>query len=78
MLQHSPVECPDLIKVEWEADGEATDAHQYVFYGLPHYRGFKITLRHTILGRTSLDERSALCRDLYVTKKHLSPRLEFF
>jgi hypothetical protein len=26
--------------------------------GLPHYRGFKITLRHTTLGRTHLDEWS--------------------
>jgi hypothetical protein len=24
--------------------------------GLPHYRGFTITLRHTTLGRTLLDE----------------------
>jgi hypothetical protein len=24
--------------------------------GSPHYRGFTITLRHTILGRTPLDE----------------------
>jgi hypothetical protein len=24
--------------------------------GLPHYRGFTITLRHTTLGRTPLDE----------------------
>ena len=35
--------------------------------GLAHYRGFMITLRHTTLGRTPLDERSARCTDLYLT-----------
>jgi len=33
----------------------------------PHYRGFVITLRHTELGRTSLDEWSARRRNLYLT-----------
>jgi len=33
--------------------------------GLLHYRGFTITLRHTTLGRTPLDEWSALRRDLH-------------
>jgi hypothetical protein len=33
----------------------------------PHYRGFTITLRHTTLGRTPLDEWSARHRDLYLT-----------
>jgi len=32
----------------------------------PHCRGFVITLRHTWLGRTHLDEGSARRRDLYV------------
>ena len=32
-----------------------------------HYRGFVITLRHTTLGRTPLDEWSARRRDLYWT-----------
>jgi hypothetical protein len=32
-----------------------------------HYRGFTITLRHTTLGRTPLDERSSRRRDLYLT-----------
>ena len=32
-----------------------------------HYRGFMITLRHTKLGRTILDESSARRRDLYLT-----------
>jgi hypothetical protein len=31
------------------------------------YRGFTITLRHTTLGRTPLDEWSARHRDLYLT-----------
>jgi len=34
---------------------------------LPHYRGFTITLRHTTLGRISLDEWPVRSRDLYVT-----------
>jgi len=33
----------------------------------PHYRGFTITLRHTTLGRTPLEEWSARRRDLYLT-----------
>jgi len=33
----------------------------------PHYRGFTITLRHTTLGRTPLDEWSVRRRDLYLT-----------
>jgi len=32
-----------------------------------HYRGFMITIRHTTLGRTPLDERSAQRRGLYLT-----------
>ena len=35
--------------------------------GPPHYRGFTITLRHTTLSRTPLDEWSARRRDLYLT-----------
>jgi hypothetical protein len=35
--------------------------------GSPHYRGFMITLRHTTLGRTPLDEWSGRRRDLYLT-----------
>jgi hypothetical protein len=37
--------------------------------GTPHIRGFVITLRHTTLGRTPLDEWSAQCRDLYLTTR---------
>ena len=32
----------------------------------PHYRGFTITLRHSTLGKTPLDEWSARRRDLYL------------
>jgi hypothetical protein len=32
----------------------------------PHYRGFTITLRHTALGRTPLDEWSARRRDIWL------------
>jgi hypothetical protein len=38
--------------------------------GSPHFRGFAITLRHTTLGRTHLDEWSARCRDLYLTTRN--------
>jgi hypothetical protein len=49
--------------------------------GPPHYRGFTITLRHTTIGRTPLDEWSARRRYLYLTthnrhKRQISmPRL---
>jgi hypothetical protein len=33
----------------------------------PHLRGFMITLRHTTLGRTPMEEWSARRRDLYLT-----------
>ena len=35
--------------------------------GPTHHRGFTIALRHTTVGRTPLDEWSALRRDLYLT-----------
>ena len=46
----------------------------YIYHGAsapkgprpPHCRGFTITLRHTIRGRTPLDEWSARRRDLYL------------
>ena len=40
----------------------------------PHYQGFTITLRHTTLGRTPLDERSARRRDLYLTTHNIHNR----
>jgi hypothetical protein len=40
----------------------------------PHYRGFTITLRHTTLGRTPLDEWSARRRDLYLTTHNTTDR----
>jgi hypothetical protein len=33
----------------------------------PHYRGFRITRRHTTLGRAHLDKCSSTRRDLYLT-----------
>ena len=36
----------------------------------PHYRGFMITLRHTTLGKTPLDERSARRTDLTTHNTH--------
>jgi hypothetical protein len=42
--------------------------------GPPHYRGFTITLRHTTLGRTPLDERSVRCRGLYLTTHNTHKR----
>jgi len=32
----------------------------------PHCRGFAITLRHTTIGSSPLEEWSARCRDLYL------------
>jgi len=40
----------------------------------PHDRGFMITLRHTTLGRTPLDEWSARRRDLYLTTHNTCKR----
>ena len=40
----------------------------------PHCRGFMITLRHTTLGRTPLDEWSAQCTDLFLTTRNTHKR----
>jgi hypothetical protein len=40
----------------------------------PHYWGFTITLRHTTLGRTPLDEWPARRRDLYLTTHNTHKR----
>jgi hypothetical protein len=40
----------------------------------PHCRGFEITLRHTTLGRTPLDEWSARRKDLYLTTHNTHKR----
>jgi hypothetical protein len=42
--------------------------------GPPHYRGFTITLRHTTLGRNSLDEWSAPRRYRYLTTHNTQTR----
>ena len=42
--------------------------------GPPHCRGFTITLRHTTLGGTPLDERSARRRDIYPTTYYTHKR----
>ena len=42
--------------------------------GPPHCQGFTITLRHTTLGRTPLDEWSARSRDLYLTTHNTHKR----
>jgi hypothetical protein len=42
--------------------------------GPSHYRGFTITLRHTTLGRTSLDQWSSRRRDLYLTTNNTHKR----
>jgi hypothetical protein len=38
--------------------------------GPPHYRGFTITLRHTTLDRTPLEEWSSRRREPYLTTQH--------
>jgi hypothetical protein len=43
-------------------------------HGFPHSRGFTITLRHTTLGRTPLDEWSAGRTDLYLTAHNIHSR----
>jgi hypothetical protein len=42
--------------------------------GPPHYRGLTITLRYITLVSSPLDERSALLRDLYLTKHNTHKR----
>jgi len=42
--------------------------------GPPHYRGFTITLRHVTVSRASLNEWSALRRDLYLTTHNTHKR----
>jgi hypothetical protein len=42
--------------------------------GLFHYGVFTVTLRHTTLGRTLLDERSARCRVPYLTTNNTHRR----
>ena len=42
--------------------------------GPPQYRGFRIILRRTTLGRTPLDERQARRRDLYLTTHNPNKR----
>jgi hypothetical protein len=42
--------------------------------GPPHYRSFTITVRHTTLGRTPLDEGPARRRDLYLTTHNTQKR----
>jgi len=45
--------------------------HSWWTLRLPHCWGFKMTLRHTILGRTHLDEWSARRRSLYLTTHNI-------
>jgi hypothetical protein len=45
--------------------------------GPPHYQGFTITLRHTTLRRTPLDEWSAWCIDLNLTTNNTHTRQTF-
>ena len=42
--------------------------------GPPHYRGFRITLRHTTLGRTPLDEWSARRKDTCMPRRDSNPQ----
>jgi len=45
--------------------------------GPPHSQGFTITLRHTTVGRTPLDEGSARSRELYLTT-HNTHKTHFY
>jgi len=59
--------------------------HTYIYHdatdrsgpGSPHCPGFTITLRHTTLGRSPLDEWSASRRDLYLTTDIHGPPVGF-
>ena len=42
--------------------------------GSPHYWGFTTTLRHTTLGRTPMDKRSARSMDFHLTKYNIQKR----
>jgi hypothetical protein len=42
--------------------------------GPPHYRGLTITLRHTTLNRTPLDQGAARRTDLYLTTHNIRTR----
>jgi hypothetical protein len=42
--------------------------------GPRYYLGFTITLRHTTVGRTPLDERLTPLRDLYLTTHNIQHR----
>ena len=49
-------------------------AHQPLGRWPPFCRVFEITLRHTIIGRTSLDEGSTCRRGLYLTTHNVPKR----
>ena len=49
-------------------------AHQPLGLWPPHSRVFEITLRHTTIGGTALDEGSACRRDLYLTTHNVRKR----
>ena len=57
------VRVPVILKTSFFSHGKTAPCGP----GPPHYRGFTITLRHTTLGRTPLEEWSARRRDLYLT-----------
>ena len=67
-IDHSP---PSNAKIKNGCSctsARATFLHSATAYsgqGLPNYRGFKITLRHTTLSKTSLDKWTAQSRDLW-------------
>ena len=83
LRQNAPLQTPFWLiihyhmhsSVIWEAHGGFFMAQQ-ALYGArpPHYRGFAITLRHTTLGRTALDEWSTRRRDLYLTTHNTHKR----
>jgi hypothetical protein len=65
--------CMDIHIYIYISNGAATPSGP----GPPHCWGFTITLRHTTLGRTPLDEWSARRTELYVTK-HSTHKRETF
>jgi hypothetical protein len=63
LLRYPPVVLVRVIKAYFFSRGATAPSGP----GPSHYRGFAITLRHTIVGRIPLEEWSARRRGLYLT-----------
>jgi len=72
-------------KLIWQAPRQGNDVTDFIFHGTtepsdprpPHYWGFTITLRHTTVDKTPLDEWPARRRDLCLTTHNTHNRKTF-